>query len=110
MKLLLDENLPVRLKYRFSESLSVSTVSDENWSGVKDGVLLSLMKSSGFTVLVTSDRHLSKQQNLAGHGVVVVLLLTHSNRYEVLRESIAEIEKQLPPSIDHGVIEIDLRK
>ena len=110
MKLLLDENLPVRLKYRFSSSLVVSTVADEGWNSIKDGELLTLMKAAGFTVLVTSDRHLGKQQNLAKHGMVVILVLSATNRYEDLKVAIPMIEKVLPPSIPHGLIEINLRK
>lgn len=39
MKLLLDENLPKRLKQDFSEH-EVYTVRDKGWSGVKNGELL----------------------------------------------------------------------
>jgi len=56
MKLLLDENLPIRLKYRFSSGVTVSTVSDEGWNAKKDGKLLELMEAKDFTILVTSDK------------------------------------------------------
>lgn len=110
MKLLLDENLPVRLKYRFSAQLQVSTVSDQGWSSVKDSKLLALMKSNGFNVLVTSDKGIGHQQNLSKYGVVIVLLLSKNNRYELLKASVSLIESVLPPNIEAGVIEIDLRK
>ena len=58
MKLLLDENLPIRLKYRFSSAFSVGTVSDEGWGSLKDEELLDTMPSRGYTILVTADRHL----------------------------------------------------
>ena len=37
MKLLLDENLPKKLKYRFSENFEVLTVPEMGWSGIKNG-------------------------------------------------------------------------
>lgn len=35
MKVLLDEQLPLKLKYRFMPEIEVSTVRDENWLGEK---------------------------------------------------------------------------
>jgi len=107
-KLLLDENLPFRLKYRFEASLEVSTVSDQGWNSIKDGELLKLMKSHRFDILITSDKHLKYQQNLEKHGIVVILLLAKNNRYHFLRDLIPDIETLLPPDIGHGVVEIAL--
>ncbi|MEO0551880.1 MAG: DUF5615 family PIN-like protein [Bacteroidota bacterium] len=106
MKLLLDENLPVRLKYRFNKSIPLSTVSDEGWSSTKNGELLKLMRGNGFTVLVTADRNLRYQQNLAKYEIVIILLISRTNRYQDLISYIPDIEATLPPNISHGVIEI----
>jgi len=58
MKLLLDENLPIRLKYSFSKDLEVATVNDLGWNAIKNGELLQSMVSQGFNILVTADRNL----------------------------------------------------
>jgi len=108
MKLLLDENLPVRLKYRFSDSLEIRTVTGEGWSGVKDGELLDLLSREGFDGLITADKNLSYQQNLEKRGIVVFLIMTRNNRYEVVKEYVPYLEKQLPPTISHGIIEVYL--
>lgn len=42
MKLLLDENLPKRLKQDFPDH-DVYTVRDMEWNGIKNGQLLTLM-------------------------------------------------------------------
>ena len=43
MKLLLDENLPVKLKYRFIENgIEVFTARDMQWLGKENGELLDL--------------------------------------------------------------------
>ena len=110
MKLLLDENLPVRLKYRFSSGVTVSTVSDEGWNAKKDGKLLELMEAKGFTILVTSDKSLRYQQNLKKHKVVAIVLLSPDNRYHTLKEDAGLIEKELPPNVSSDVIEISLEK
>ena len=49
MKLLLDENLPKKLKLDFFE-YDIYTVTDRNWNGKKNGELLQLMQTEGFEV------------------------------------------------------------
>lgn len=40
MKILLDENMPTKVKYDFGESHEVRTVRDMGWLGKKNGELL----------------------------------------------------------------------
>ena len=61
MKLLLDENLPKRLKDDFATH-EVYTVTDKSWNGVKNGELLELMLSERFDALLTFDKNLQHQQ------------------------------------------------
>ena len=46
MKVLLDENIPRKLKYRFGEQHEVLTVPDMGWTGIKNGDLLKRMKTT----------------------------------------------------------------
>jgi predicted nuclease of predicted toxin-antitoxin system len=55
MKLLLDENLPKRLKEHFEEH-EIYTVRDMGWNGVKNEELLKLMIADEFDVLITFDK------------------------------------------------------
>jgi hypothetical protein len=55
MKLLLDENLPKRLKLLFPAH-EVFTVREQQWNGIKNGELLSLMLSEQFDALLTFDK------------------------------------------------------
>ena len=68
-KLLLDENLPRKLKYRFSDEYEVLTVVDMGWSGKKNGELLSAMNGQSLSILISSDKNMSHQQNLEKYGV-----------------------------------------
>lgn len=54
MKLLLDENLPRKLKKDFAE-YEVFTVAEMGWSGKENGVLLALLM---LKVLITSKEYL----------------------------------------------------
>lgn len=62
MKLLLDENLPKRLKNDFPDH-EIHTVRDKGWNGIKNGLLLELLISEGFNALLTFDKNLQHQQN-----------------------------------------------
>lgn len=86
IRILLDECLPVKLKYRFSEispDFKVSTVVAEEWTGLKDDSLLQRMEQK-FDVFITIDKDLSYQQKLSTLSIAVVVLEAGSNRYKDL--------------------------
>ena len=62
MKLLLDENLPKKLKLDFPEH-EIYTVNDKGWNGVQNGNLLKLLLAENFDGLITFDKNLQYQQN-----------------------------------------------
>jgi predicted nuclease of predicted toxin-antitoxin system len=63
MKLLLDECLPRRLKYFFTEAgHECETVRDAGFSGKENGKLLTLAEKN-FDVFVTIDKNIRYQQN-----------------------------------------------
>jgi len=78
MKLLLDENLPKRLKLDFTEH-EIFTVCDKGWNGIKNGQLLKLLIENQFEALFTFDKNLSYQQNFAKY-TITVFVLNDSNR------------------------------
>lgn len=53
MRLLLDENLPKRLKQDLKE-YEVYTAADKGWAGVSNGKLLELLTENDFDALLTS--------------------------------------------------------
>jgi hypothetical protein len=61
MKVLLDESLPRKLKYRFGDSFTVFDVKDMDWLGKKNGELLGLIIENQFDFFVTVDRNLPYQ-------------------------------------------------
>src|SRR4051812_31435880 len=92
MKLLLDENLPVKLKYRFLEKgLEAYTLKDMNWLGKKNGELLQLIVSNQFTTFITIDNNLSFQQNFNNYPVRVTILIAKDNTYDTIMEFFTEI-------------------
>jgi hypothetical protein len=76
IRVLLDENLPRKLKW--SLDAEAVTVPERGWGGIKNGRLLRLAAAE-FDVLLTMDRGIAFQQNLAGLDLCVVVLSAVSN-------------------------------
>ena len=81
MKLLLDENLPKKLKQHFAE-YEIFTVRDKGWNGVKNGELIKLMLEENFEVLLTFDKNLQFQQNFEKYPLKVFVLTAINNQYK----------------------------
>jgi hypothetical protein len=106
MKLLLDENLPKRLKSHFPDH-QVFTVREKEWNGIKNGQLLTLMLSEGFDALLTFDKNMQHQQNFSKYTIAVFVLSGSINRYEEMKKLVPKIESYLSsPMIPPGIIEI----
>jgi hypothetical protein len=44
------------------------------WSALSNGLLLTAAEAAGFDILITADRNLSYQQNLAARRIAIVVL------------------------------------
>jgi hypothetical protein len=77
MRVLLDENLPHKLRHSL-EGHEVSTVAYMGWAGIKNGNLLGLAESAMFEVFVTVDRNLEYQQNFERRLIAMVFLTAHT--------------------------------
>jgi predicted nuclease of predicted toxin-antitoxin system len=83
MKVLLDENLPKRLKLDFPNH-QIFTIREMGWNGVKNGELLRRMTVEGFDALMTFDKNLQYQQNFDKYTPSVFVLQAEINTYAVL--------------------------
>ncbi|MEO6637763.1 MAG: DUF5615 family PIN-like protein [Ginsengibacter sp.] len=94
MRLLLDENLPKRLKQDFSEH-EIYTVRDKQWNGVKNGELLKLLVTNSFDALLTFDKNLQHQQNFSTYTITVFVLTAKINQYKELKKFTPKIKEHL---------------
>jgi hypothetical protein len=82
MRVLLDENLPHRLRLLIPGH-DVRTVGYEGWNSLSNGALLTAGEAAGFDVLVTADQGIRYQQNLMGRKIVIVILSTNERNLVV---------------------------
>lgn len=106
MRILLDEDLPKRLKFRLLEqNHDTNTAQEMGWDGKKNGELLGLLTLNGFDVLITSDKNLVHQQNLNKFNVRVLLLNIKANRYPYIQPLLNDILQALDSElIDQFVV------
>lgn len=104
MKLLLDENLPKKLKHRFPAPFNVITVHEMEWGGIKNGDLLKRMNSENLKVLISIDKNFSHHQNLLTFSVCLIVLNAKDNRYETLVKFIPKILAVLSETIEPRVV------
>lgn len=88
MKLLLDENMPHKLRQHLPGH-DVFTVAYMNWGGIANGDLLARAAAEGFDALITVDAGIEFEQNLAALPCSVVIIQAESNAFE-------HIEPHLP--------------
>ncbi len=105
MKLLLDENLPKRLKKDFA-NFEIFTVRDKGWNSKKNGELLELMLAENFNVLITFDQNLEHQQNFEKYPITVFVLIAENNTYQILSELVPSMKMELEKPLPVGAIKI----
>jgi hypothetical protein len=94
VRVLLDEQLPFDLAAML-EGHSVTTVAGRGWAGVKNGDLLRRMRGD-YDALLTMDRSIEFQQNIAALPFGILLVLALSNRMVHLLPLVPAILEALP--------------
>jgi predicted nuclease of predicted toxin-antitoxin system len=92
MKLLLDKNLPHRLR-PLLVGHEAFTIAYMKWNGIENGSLLALAAKHGFDALLTKDSGVEYQQNPATLPCSVVILETQS-------KSLKHIQPLIPALLD----------
>lgn len=96
MRILFDQGTPAPLRDHLSGH-SVETAYEKGWSTLRNGELLAKAEA-GFDVLVTTDRNLRYQQNLAERRIAILVLPTTSRpRLQRIAREIAAAVDSLKP-------------
>ena len=76
MKILFDQGTPAPLRHALVGH-TVTTAYEKDWSNLSNGNLLRQAEAE-FDLLVTTDKNLEYQQNLAGRRIAILVLPTTS--------------------------------
>ncbi len=106
-RVLLDENLPRKLRRELPECL-VRTVQEEGWTSFSNGELLGRAQTD-FDVLLTADRRLQFQQNLVRFNIGIVVVLTPSLRFREIRTAIEAVRSAVATVSPGELIQVQVR-
>ena len=73
MRILFDQGTPVPIR-TFLKGHTVRTAAQEKWDTLRNGDLLNAAEAAGFDLLLTTDKNLRYQQNLAGRQIAIIVL------------------------------------
>ena len=103
MKLLLDENLPEKLKKDLPDH-EVYTIRQKGWKGKTNGELLKLMLKESFDAFITADKHLRHQQNFKAYPIAVIVLRAKRINYLQLKPLVPKINITLKKKLKAGAV------
>ena len=105
MKLLLDENLPHRLR-ALMVGHDVFTVEYMGWKGIGNGALLALAATHGFDAVVTKDTKIEYEQNLQTLPCALVVLEARSNSLEDIKPLLPALLSALDPLKPKSIVRV----
>ncbi len=88
MRILFDQGVPRGLAAALKNH-EVTEARKLQWEQISNGALIKLAEEAGFDVLLTTDKNVRYQQNLAGRRIALVVL--GQSPWWLVRECIADI-------------------
>jgi predicted metal-dependent phosphoesterase TrpH len=105
MRVLFDQATPVPIR-AYLDPHVVSTASQQGWATLGNGDLLTAAEAAGFDVLLTTDKNLRYQQNLAGRKIAVVVL--GRQQWPQLRPHVQRVVDAVNAAVLGSYVEIDI--
>ena len=72
MLIIFDQATPVPIR-PYLERHTVRTAAQQGWDKLSNGELLTAAEEAGFDLLLTTDKNMRHQQNLAGRKIAIVV-------------------------------------
>jgi hypothetical protein len=107
MKILFDQGTPVPLRPSLL-SHNVDTAYERGWSELANGDLLDMAERDGYDLLVTTDRNLPYQQNLANRQIAIVVLLSTS--WPRIQQNVDVIQNVIDTIVPGAYREIEIAR
>ena len=105
MRILFDNGVPAPLRH----SLLTHTVveaTERGWDRLKNGDLIAAAEEAGFDVLLTTDKNMRYQQNLAGRKIAFVVI--GNQQWPVLRCHVDMVTAAVEAATPGSVTEVEI--
>ncbi len=106
MLVLFDNGTPRTLARYLIDHHAVTEARARGWEQLENGELLTVAEAAGFEVLVTTDKNLSYQQNLAGRKLAIVVL--GIGRWSLIKPHVAQIVAAVNAAAPGSIAEVEM--
>jgi hypothetical protein len=106
MLILFDNGTPRTLAHCLIGQHAVTEARARGWEQLENGDLLTVAEAAGFEVLVTTDKNLRYQQNLAGRKLAVVVL--GKGRWSLIKPHVAQIVAAVNAATPGSFAEVEI--
>jgi len=105
MLILFDHSTPAPLRYALKGHAVVEAI-ERGWDRLANGALLDAAEAAGFELLLTADKNLRYQQNLAGRKISIVAL--GNAQWPVLRRYVERVVLAVNAATPGSVAKVEI--
>jgi len=84
----------------------VRTAAQQGWDRLKNGDLLTAAEEAGFDLLLTTDKNIRYQQNLAGRKIAIVVLA--QQQWPQLRNHVHRVVEAVNAATPGSYVEVNI--
>ncbi len=106
MLIVFDNGTPRSLARYLVELHLVTEARARGWEELGNGELLTAAEAAGFEVLVTTDKNLAYQQNLAGRRIAIVAL--GKGRWSLIKPHVAKVVAAVNAATPGSFAEVEI--
>ena len=106
MLVLFDNGTPRTLARYLIDHHTVTEARARGWQELENGELLNVAEAAGFEVLVTTDKNLRYQQNLASRKIAVVVL--GQGRWTLIKPHVMQVVAAVNVATPGGFVEVEI--
>ena len=85
---------------------TVEEARSQGWDTLRNGELLDAAEAAGFEVVLTTDRNIQYQQNLAGRTIAVVIL--SKGRWRLVKNRLPAIAAAVAAAAPGSFVEVEI--
>src|SRR5262245_15087592 len=105
MLILFDHGTPAPLR-SFLSGHTIRRTQDVGWDRFSNGELLDAAEKAGIEILVTTDKNIRSQQNLAAQKIAIVVL--GNPQWPILRRYVDRVAAAVNPAKPGSYTEVDI--
>ena len=105
MRILFDNGTPAPLR-RYLPEHTITLARDAGWEQLVNGQLLTAAEEAGFDLLLTTDKNMQYQQNLAGRRIA--LLVLGRQNWPILRPHVGRIAAAVDSCGPGAFVEVEI--